>query len=130
MKLEQIVTGIQHIGIPTENIEKTIAFYTSLGFQVSLHTEIKTTHSQVVFLNLKDLTVEAYEEHDLESKSGAINHIALDVSDIEAAFQTIKEGGYSLVDSEIHFLPFWENGIRYFTIEGPNHERIEFNQKL
>ena len=30
----------------------------------------------------------------------------------------------------IHFLPFWENGVKFFTIEGPNKEKIEFSQYL
>ena len=33
MAAEQWVTGIQHIGIPTSDIEKTIRFYEKLGFQ-------------------------------------------------------------------------------------------------
>ena len=42
-----------------------------------------------------------------------------------------KEKGYQFLESdEIVFLPFWENGVRYFLIEGPNKEPIEFLQKL
>ena len=26
----------------------------------------------------------------------------------------------------VHFLPFWENGVKFFTIEGPNKEKVEF----
>ena len=29
-----------------------------------------------------------------------------------------------------HFLPFWENGVKFFTIEGPNKEKVEFSQYL
>ena len=25
----------------------------------------------------------------------------------------------------VHFLPFWENGVKFFTIEGPNKEKVE-----
>ena len=31
---------------------------------------------------------------------------------------------------EVHFLPFWENGVKFFTIEGPNKEKVEFSQYL
>ena len=27
-------------------------------------------------------------------------------------------------------LPFWERGVKYFTILGPNHEKLEFNQRF
>ena len=130
MKLQDFVTGIQHFGIPTDDIEKTIAFYCGLGFQVAFRTINKSANEQVAFLRLKNLTIETYETHCASNKSGAVDHIALDVSDINAVFQEIKAGGYLLLDKEIQFLPFWENGVRFFTIEGPNAEKIEFSQML
>lgn len=30
----------------------------------------------------------------------------------------------------VHFLPFWENGVKFFTIEEPNKEKVEFSQYL
>jgi len=130
VKLQDFVTGIQHVGIPTDDIEKTIAFYCGLGFQVAFRTINKSANEQVAFLRLKNLTIETYETHCASNKSGAVDHIALDVSDINAVFQEIKAGGYLLLDKEIQFLPFWENGVRFFTIEGPNAEKIEFSQML
>ena len=38
MNLQTYTTGIQHIGIPTNDIEKTIAFYKELGFEAALRT--------------------------------------------------------------------------------------------
>ena len=34
------------------------------------------------------------------------------------------------LQDEIHFLPFWDKGVRFFTIKGPNEEKIEFSQFL
>ena len=34
MNLNENITGLQHIGIPTLVIDKTIEFYESLGFKV------------------------------------------------------------------------------------------------
>jgi len=130
VKLQNFVTGIQHVGIPTDDIEKTIAFYCGLGFQVAFRTINKSANEQVAFLRLKNLTIETYETHCASNKAGAVDHIALDVSDINAVFQEIKAGGYLMLDKEIQFLPFWENGVRFFTIEGPNAEKIEFSQML
>ena len=39
MDLKNYSTGIQHIGIPTNDIEKTIAFYKELGFETALQTK-------------------------------------------------------------------------------------------
>ena len=38
--------------------------------------------------------------------------------------------GYKLLTDGIQSLDFWENGIQYFIIEGPNKEKLEFCQKL
>lgn len=130
MKLQDLVTGIQHAGIPTDDIQKTIEFYCGLGFEVAYRTINKSANEKVAFLRLKNLTIETYENHCASNKTGAVDHIALDVSDIESAFQMVKVGGYSLLNTEIQFLPFWENGVKFFTIEGPNAEKIEFSQML
>ena len=45
-------------------------------------------------------------------------------------FPKYKELGYEMLDDHIRFLPFWEYGIKFFTIAGPNREEIEFCEKL
>ena len=63
---------------------------------------------------------------------GAIDHIALNVTDVEKVYEAIvNDGSYTICDPEkgIQFLPFY-NGVKFFTILGPNGEKVEFNQKL
>ena len=62
--------------------------------------------------------------------TAAIDHIALDVSDIEAAYALVQGLGYPVVSQGIESMNVWENGVRYFTILGPKQERVEFNQYL
>ena len=40
MELKENLVGLEHVGVPTADIEKTIAFYESLGFAVALRTAI------------------------------------------------------------------------------------------
>lgn len=49
--------------------------------------------------------------------------LALDTTDVEAAFAAAKEAGLTMLDDEIHGLPFWANGVKFFTVEGPNGEK-------
>ena len=49
MDLKTYTTGIQHIGIPTNDIEKTIAFYQKLGFEIALQTVNEEADEKVVF---------------------------------------------------------------------------------
>lgn len=116
--------GIQHIGIPTVNIESTVNFYEQLGFNVVLRTQNK--NQKVAFLELKNLIIEAYEESSTPQISGAIDHFSIDVTHIEAIFEYLQVLGVKILDAGINQLPFWNKGIKYFTILGPNQEKIEF----
>lgn len=130
MDLKTYSTGIQHIGIPTNDIEKTIAFYKELGFETALQTINKEAGEKVAFLKLKTLVIETYENKAAKFESGAIDHVAINVNNIEEIYQYISEKKLNTTNDTIHFLPFWENGVRFFTIEGPNMEKIEFSQYL
>lgn len=130
MDLSTYATGIQHIGIPTNDIETTISFYKKLGFEIAFETVNKEADERVAFLKLGTLVVETYENKASKLEAGAIDHVAIDVKDIEEIYSYINENGLNSTSDTIHFLPFWENGVRFFTIEGPNKEKVEFSQFL
>ncbi|NBJ92468.1 VOC family protein [bacterium 1xD42-62] len=127
---QPFITGLQHIGLPTNDIEATIAFYEIFGFQVAYRTINEKANEQVAFLRLGDITIETYENKQAALANGAWDHIALNVTNIEAVFQLAKEKGLDIMDSEIQFLPFWDNGVKYFIVIGPNKEKVELNQFL
>lgn len=128
--LSEQMKGIQHIGIPTDDIEKTISFYEKMGFEAAYRTINEEAGEKMAFMRLNSLTLEIYENHSAKMMSGAIDHIAIDVKDIEIVFEQITAADLNTTKDIIHFLPFWEKGVRFFTIEGPNKERIEFSQYL
>lgn len=128
MGAEQWVNGIQHIGIPTSDIEKTIVFYEKLGFVTEHRNQVPSNGAQVAFLRMKNLVIETYAEGG-NGLDGAINHLALDCTDIDKAYQWALEQRFTLLSQGIEKLPFWENGVAFFIIEGPNKERIEFCQR-
>ncbi len=128
MGIASYVTGLQHIGIPTNDLEKTLAFYQSLGFERQYETN--NNGEEVAFLQLKQVMIETYQNHQGAMAHGAIDHIALDVSDIEAAYREVGKLGYTTLEDGIQSLPFWKRGVRFFTIEGPNKEKVEFSQML
>lgn len=130
MSFPQILTGVAHIGMPTNDLDKTIAFYQKLGFVPALETVNEAAGERVAFLQLGDLMIETYENHSAPEKAGALDHVAITTTDIEAAFAAVKDAGMHLLHSSIQSLPFWEKGVRFFMVEGPNKERIEFCQKL
>ena len=130
MNLNQYMTGIQHIGIPTNNIDATLDFYHKLGFETAFQTVNEEANEKVVFLKLGTLVIETYENKSAKIESGAVDHVAVNVTDIEEVYRYINCHNMNTTQDTIHFLPFWENGVRFFTIEGPNKEKIEFSQYM
>ena len=123
MELREQLNGIQHVGIPTNDIEMTIAFYEKLGFEIAFRTVNEAADEKVAFLKLGTLVIETYENKAAALKPGAIDHVAIDVKNIEKVHEMITGAGLNTTQDEVHFLPFWENGVRFFTIEGPNKEK-------
>ena len=53
----------------------------------------------------------------------------LKCTDIVTCVKEIREAGYYINEGPA-FLPYWEHGVEYITILGPNHEVVEFIQKF
>lgn len=136
--IESIIGGWSHLGIPVTDLEKSKKFYEDLGFVQVMNAEIRKEDGtiEVAFMEFEEFQIELYKlfGDELEAmnlrKDGHIDHIALDVVDIDKAFQELKEANFDVMDAEPNYLPFWDNGVRYFTIKGPDGEKIEFNQVL
>lgn len=126
--MKENVTGWQHMGIPTNDMDATVEFYKSIGFTVEYET--LDNGNRVVFLDLNGAKIETYE---IAGKAagvwGAVDHIALNVKDLDKALEDVKAAGHTILEGPT-FLPFYTNGVRFFNIEGPNKEKVEFNQML
>jgi lactoylglutathione lyase len=121
------INGIQHVGLPAKDLEATIRFYESLGFR-AVHRTKTPEGVPVAFLQLKTAMIEAWEEKNPVGHTGAIDHISLDVDSADEAFAEAKAQGCKMLHDCVQTLPFWKKGIRFFTIEGPDAEKIEFCQ--
>ena len=93
MELREQLNGIQHVGIPTNDIETTIAFYEKLGFEMAFRTVNEAADEKVAFLKLGTLVIETYENKAAALRSGAIDHVAIDVKDIEKVHEMITGAG-------------------------------------
>ena len=124
MALKDQISGIQHIGIPTANLRETIDFYKMFGFEQQ--GVFKNGNSTCVFLKLDTIIIETWTVNATSNITGAINHISLDTPDATQAMYEVRQQGLTIVESEIQIIPtFWEKGIRYFNVIGPNQEIIE-----
>lgn len=130
MNIKECLTGVQHIGIPTGDMEKTVNFYKNLGFEVVFSTWLEKSKQHVNFLKLGDLVIETYDYDNPTGQYGAIDHIAINVKDINVVYNWACKNNLNTLNDKINTLPFWEKGVCFFTIEGPNKEKIEFSQYL
>ncbi|KFJ05418.1 VOC family protein [Bifidobacterium tsurumiense] len=123
-------SGFQHSGMPAKDLDETIEFYTkTLGFELA--GLFHNGDNRCAFLRYGGLTIETWEGDAAPLVTGAINHWALDAPDIEAAWKHAHELGLRVKESEIQTIPgFWDRGIRFFNVLGPNEETIEFCQIL
>ena len=124
MTMKEIATGLQHIGVPTGDMDATIHFYHALGFETIFETVNAEAGGRVNFFKLGDLVIETYEVTDPAKAPGAVDHIAINVKDIEEAFRFVNEAGLNNTNDIIHSLPFFENGVKFFTIDGANKEKV------
>ena len=69
--------------------------------------------------------IETWTGDEIVGKPGAINHISLDTSDADAAFIAAKDEGLSLLSDEVQKLPFWDKGIKFFNVQGPDGVIVE-----
>ena len=126
MKAKEWIVGQHHIGVPAKDIEKSVAFYQSLGFEITHQPK-----PDVYFLTLGNTVIETYADDTATGKPGAFDHLAFEVKNVDSLFEQMKKDGYELFNEEIQLLPeFFERGMRYFMIVGPNGEKVEFAEAL
>lgn len=126
--MSSFTTDFQHSGMIAKNLDETIDFYTNkLGFEIA--GIFPNKENRCAFLRYRHLTIETWEGDEAPMTTGAINHWALDTPDINAAYQNAKDLGLEIKEDSIQSIPtFWDKGIRYFNVYGPNRETIEFCQ--
>lgn len=130
--------GWSHLGLVVSNIDESENFYMQFGFKELLSDEIITENGIVkisylekdnFIIKLNQPTGKYLEEVKLR-KDGHIDHITFCVLDVEKAFAELKTLGFEVLQNKPVFLPFFENGVKYFNVLGPDGERLEFNQIL
>lgn len=130
------VQGFQHLGLPVTDISRSEAFYRRLGFSATMRAELPADGDtiKVVMMELNGFVLELYqlvggELAEVRTRGdGHVDHFALNVQDIDRALEDARANNLTVLEDDPIFLPFWERGVRYFTVRGPDGEKVEFNQ--
>jgi len=104
-----MISKINHIGIAVRSIEDTVKLYTGvLGLKVKDIEVVADQKVKTAIIPVGESKIELIESTDaegpiarhIERRGEGLHHIALEVSDIESALDTLKKNEIPLVDEE------------------------------
>lgn len=126
MEIRGLMEGAAHTGIPSMDVERSRRFFEDLGF-VTESEEKQPSGRPVIFMEMAGVILEVYEA-EAPGTVGALEHLALETSDIEKVFKILEQSGHRALEGGISSLEFSTGKVRYFTVMGPDFEKIEFCQ--
>jgi len=117
-QLADMVLGIDHVAIAVQDIDASVAWYTStLGFSLVERSEISGDHSAMLYATLISgsstiVLVQGTSPASQVSKflaafGAGMHHIALAVADLDAAIERLNRDGCSIDTPVVR-----DNGIR------------------
>ena len=110
-------------------MQGTVEFYKTLGFEEVMRRTV-TGDRDFAFMKLGNLLIEVIPTEEPAMRDGAVDHLCLDVKQIDALYEQLKQAGYTMLSDSVNQIDFWDNGAKYFFIQGPNDEKIEFCEIL
>lgn len=131
-----MVKGLAHIGVFTQDMDKSISFYRDvLGFSLAntekLAGEEGTTH--LAFLAAGDCVLELIQPANLDGikdrQHGLVDHIALQVTGLEDLIDRLRAHECQFESEEPVQVKIM-GGVKIIFFAGPNGERLELFEKL
>lgn len=122
-----------HIGLATNDIEADAKWYQDvLGFELigDFHAPDGTP---IKFLKNEDTVYEMFQPGKKldDAVAGKIDHYCFESQDVEKDYAYCVAQGYKITTDGIEGIPtLWEKGVRYFKIQSPTGEQLEFCQVL
>ena len=123
------IKGLAHIGVYTNDINKSIDFYKKLGFALDREDTVPTEPPiRLAFLSAGTCLVELVEQHNpLQRNHGFVDHFAVVVDDIDAAVASANANGINIDANTIMDVDIL-GGVRNVFFTGPSGEKLEFFQ--
>ena len=104
-----MINKINHIGIAVNNIEDAVKLYTdALGLKVKGIEIVEAQKVRTAVIPVGESKIELIESTDpegviakyIEKRGEGLHHLALEVSDIQEALDTLREKGVRLIDEK------------------------------
>ena len=132
MSLNQLITGIAHVGIRVHTLDRARAFYELLGFNfvigpIGPEPVAIMTHPSGVEINFILNAAGTSTQNvlmDLKEKHPGYTHIALSVKNVLEVQSVLISAGVTITEGPITF----PNGSTAIFVRDPDRNVIEFNQ--
>lgn len=104
-----MIGKIEHIGIAVKSIDEAVKLYTEvLGLKVTVTETVAEQKVKTAIIPIGESKIELLESTDpegtvakfIEKRGEGMHHLALGVSNIEAAIKQAKEKGIPLIDEK------------------------------
>ncbi len=104
-----MIAKIDHVGIAVNDIEEAAKLYTDvLGLEVKGIETVEEQKARTAIIQVGDSKIELLESTDaegaiakfIEKRGEGMHHLALEVSNIKEALESLKEKGIQLIDEE------------------------------
>ena len=124
-----IITGLHHIAILCSEREASLRFYETLGFRVTESHVRPERKDEVIFMNGPGIVLELFisEKHPQRvsnPEAYGLRHLALGVTDAEAARENLIAAGYNPEPIRIDTF----NGRKLFFVKDPDGLPIELHE--
>lgn len=129
------LASFNYLRMPVADLRVTIAFYEEFGFDFLffLQERIEGADRQAAVMDLGGWLILLYEREGwgfASTRDSHHDHMALDVKNIEMAFATARALKFELLNDKPQYLPFWQYGVRFFTLRGPEGQKVELSEML
>ena len=130
--------GLAHIGLFTEDIEKSKGFYMD-NFNFKLEHEVKVDKPagawlKIAFLNLNGMVIELLEPSDKtgikKGNDGCVDHLAIEVKELELLMENLRLKGITFETEKPIKVEKLFRGVQVAFFRGPGGERLELFEYL
>ena len=116
------ILGLHHAGVHVASLERSIAFYQAV-FGLRPAERLSVGAEQIAFLEAASSHVELIADDTAGRQTGVVDHLALEVDDVDAWVAWLRERGVPLLDQAPIEVPTLSARILFCL--GPDGERIE-----
>ncbi len=104
-----MITKINHIGIAVNSIQQAIGLYIDvLGLELKDVEIVEDQKVRTAIIPVGESTIELLESthpdgaiaRHIEKRGEGMHHLALEVTDIKSALETLKQNGIQLIDEQ------------------------------